>query len=90
MAGTAHRWALPSALLAVSLLIYNENASTSFLSGAGRSPLWQCPECRWVEQWSKGRAPRCRGSEGAWHALKNTIRLDETHGANVGSGRFFR
>jgi hypothetical protein len=90
MAGTARRWALPSALLAVSLLSYNENASTSFLSRAGRSPLWQCPECRWVEQWSKGRAPRCRGSEDNWHPMAVTIRLDEAHGANVGYGRFFR
>jgi hypothetical protein len=91
MAGTARRWVLPSALLAILLKNYNENFGTSFLSGAARSPLWECPECGWVERWSKGKAPRCRGPDCDRHPMAVTTRLDgEGHRADVGTQRFFR
>lgn len=92
MARTACRWVLLSALLVILLKSYDENFGTSFLSGAARSPLWQCPECCWVERWSKGKAPRCRGPDGQPHPLAvRTIRLDgEGYRPNGGPQRFFR
>lgn len=91
MAGTARRWVLPYVLPALLLAAFNENASTSFRSGAGKSSLWECPECRCVERWSNGTAPRCRGPEGKRHLLAFTTRLDEEDRKPTGGPtRFFR
>lgn len=91
MAGTARRWVLPYALPAILLGIFNENFSTSFLSGAGKSPLWECPECHCVERWPKGKAPRCRGPEDDRHPVAFTVRLDDEGRKQTGDPkRFFR
>jgi hypothetical protein len=92
MARTARRWMLPSALLVILLKSFNENVGTSFLSGAVRSPLWRCPECSWVERWSNGKPPRCRGPDGDQHPVAvRTVRLDgEDYPPNGGPKRFFR
>jgi hypothetical protein len=90
MAGTARRWVLPSALLSILLTAYNEWPSTSYQSSAGKSQLWQCPRCLWVEQKAKGNPPpRCCGASDDPHPMTVTNLLEgEGHSKSDGPRRF--
>jgi hypothetical protein len=90
MAGTARRWVLPSALLVSLVASYNEWPSTSYQSSAGRSQLWRCPRCLWVEQKAKGSPPpRCSGTDDDPHPVTVTILLEgEGYSKSDGPRRF--
>ena len=93
MAGTAtspRRWVLPSVLLIALLATHNEWPSTSFLSDAGRSQLWQCPKCGWIEKKPQRRQPpRCWGPAEDTHPMAVTHLLEgEGHLPSDGPPRF--
>jgi hypothetical protein len=90
MAGTARRWVLPSALLSILLAAYNEWASPSYQSSAGKSQLWRCPRCLWVEQKARGNPPpRCPGAGDNPHPVTVTILLEgEGYSKSDGPKRF--
>jgi hypothetical protein len=93
MAGTAtstRMWVLPSALLVALLASFNEWPSTSFQSDSGRSQLWQCPKCGWIERKTQRRQPpRCYGPAGDPHRMAEAQLLEgEGRLPSVGPRRF--